>query len=840
MAGEDIEYCLERWRYGGPEETPINGAGRLLRREDPAGSQTWPDFSLDGNARCETRRFLASTTVPDWPAAEAECDVLLENTIYATAWTYDATGAVLSQRDAGGHEQRHRYAIDGALARSTLTWADGSEKVLVSDLAYDAQGRELAQTAGNGVVGRAIYDESTGWLCRRLAQRADGVVLQALEYSYDPVGNVVRVEDATASIMYWRNGRSDGVRAFRYDTLYQLIEASGRESVGAVLGPALPAYLPAGDDTTRLTAYTQRFDYDAGGNLTRVSHAGGQSYTREVRVAPGSNRGLAWAPGDPDPSFEDSFDGNGNLKVMQPGGVTLAWDGRNQLRRVTVVARTDDADDAEVYLYDGDGKRARKVGTRRAQGTTHTTEVRYLPGLELHTDMARHEELEVVVATSGWTGVRGLRWRAGQPPDLPDRQLRYTLDDHQGSAVMELDSEAALIGAEGYYPYGGTAWRSARHAIEADYRTVRYSGKERDATGMYYYGFRYYVPWIGRWLNPDPAGEVDGLNLYAMVAGNPTSYVDGDGRGLSKEAKNTAIRLTAKQILEHAPPGASERLLGIVKDLSKLSIMQSNSSTTEDDVEDVWKKALVKAGWESASSSLRTRPPQPSTSRAVRSSASKAPAQDGLTSAKCDALKALWRTRYRPLQLMAAYKETNYTLGYSTEKIVKDFNRATNNESILLSKRTEDGRAAWYEIRNYLRNERSAVHDLQQMASMRKAPPKMLYRGVRLDERVLKSIVEGGIHFTFRSKAFVAMSDNMDVAAGFIGAERSGGKPVLFQIEGQELQAAKIGGVAGEGEYLAPYGTQFQVTEVVPGGDKFRITLRVSSFSAARSPSLRI
>ncbi|WP_322619593.1 RHS repeat-associated core domain-containing protein, partial [Shewanella sp. YLB-07] len=83
-----------------------------------------------------------------------------------------------------------------------------------------------------------------------------------------------------------------------------------------------------------------------------------------------------------------------------------------------------------------------------------------------------------------------------------------------------------------YYPFGGTAVWSAKHTSEAKYKYVRYSGKERDATGLYYYGYRYYMPWMGRWLNPDPAWTVDGLNLYQMVRNNPLIYKDSDGRAL--------------------------------------------------------------------------------------------------------------------------------------------------------------------------------------------------------------------------------------------------------------------------------------------------------------------
>ncbi|WP_198362028.1 RHS repeat-associated core domain-containing protein, partial [Burkholderia ubonensis] len=36
-------------------------------------------------------------------------------------------------------------------------------------------------------------------------------------------------------------------------------------------------------------------------------------------------------------------------------------------------------------------------------------------------------------------------------------------------------------------------------------------------------------PWLGRWLNPDPAGTVDGLNLFRMVRNNPVTLIDDIG-----------------------------------------------------------------------------------------------------------------------------------------------------------------------------------------------------------------------------------------------------------------------------------------------------------------------
>ncbi|AZP69518.1 hypothetical protein EJJ20_01585 [Pseudomonas poae] len=44
--------------------------------------------------------------------------------------------------------------------------------------------------------------------------------------------------------------------------------------------------------------------------------------------------------------------------------------------------------------------------------------------------------------------------------------------------------------------------------------------------GGYYYGLRYYLPWLHRWANPDPLGDADGLNFYASVRNNPVTFFD--------------------------------------------------------------------------------------------------------------------------------------------------------------------------------------------------------------------------------------------------------------------------------------------------------------------------
>lgn len=119
--------------------------------------------------------------------------------------------------------------------------------------------------------------------------------------------------------------------------------------------------------------------------------------------------------------------------------------------------------------------------------------------------------------------------------------IRYSYTDLIGSVGLELDTNAEIISQEEYYPYGETSVWLPHRKVEADYKTVRYSGKERDATGLYYYGYRYYQPWLGRWLSADPAGTVDGLNLYRMVRNNPATLNDTDGLSpTSKDEKGSA------------------------------------------------------------------------------------------------------------------------------------------------------------------------------------------------------------------------------------------------------------------------------------------------------------
>ena len=54
-----------------------------------------------------------------------------------------------------------------------------------------------------------------------------------------------------------------------------------------------------------------------------------------------------------------------------------------------------------------------------------------------------------------------------------------------------------------------------------------YQGMTLDpVTGLYYARNRNYSPTLGRWINQDPAGYINGANTYQFVMGNPVNRVD--------------------------------------------------------------------------------------------------------------------------------------------------------------------------------------------------------------------------------------------------------------------------------------------------------------------------
>lgn len=542
---DEAERCAERISWGrvSSDDARHNRCGQPVRHDDPAGCRLLPEYGLTGAVLTEVRHFLAHLDSPDWPVAEAERNRLLEpGDGLQSAWRFAATSEALSQTDAKGHVRHFAHDRAGQPREVSLQQAGHSAaEPLVHALEYNAFGQVQHELAGNGMRTVSTYDPADGRLLSLANQDPHGVFLQHLSYRYDPVGNITEITDAALPIQYFANQRIEPVRRFTYDTQYQLIKATGWETAKPSFGPALPEWQAFGPpDASRWRNYSETYHYDAAGNPLERLHLGAENDTLTMQVAVHSNRSIKERPGA---DLEALFDARGNLLELQPGQA-LQWNGRNELAQVTQVARLATADDRERYVYDAEGTRLRKWRSAAAKSVTHASEVRYLPGLELHNHTASGEQLQVISVQAGRCSVRLLHWDSPPPGGVANDQLRYCFDDHLGSSAIEVDAQAKPISQEVYYPCGGTARLAGRHEVETSYKTIRYSGKERDATGFYYYGARYYAPWMLHWLNPDPAGAVDGLNFYRFVRNSPINYVD--KRGLLPFP-----RVTNDLILEH-------------------------------------------------------------------------------------------------------------------------------------------------------------------------------------------------------------------------------------------------------------------------------------------------
>jgi RHS repeat-associated protein len=132
------------------------------------------------------------------------------------------------------------------------------------------------------------------------------------------------------------------------------------------------------------------------------------------------------------------------------------------------------------------------------------------------------------------------------------RHVFLNVGDHLGSTSIVIDrATGELVERRTYQPYGAT---------ESDYRPerwkgfredYRFTGKEDDVeVGLTYFGKRYLVPALSRWLTPDPLavhtpGAAD-LNLYGYIGGAAFKAVDRHGLDADVIIKGTEITVRAR------------------------------------------------------------------------------------------------------------------------------------------------------------------------------------------------------------------------------------------------------------------------------------------------------
>ena len=96
--------------------------------------------------------------------------------------------------------------------------------------------------------------------------------------------------------------------------------------------------------------------------------------------------------------------------------------------------------------------------------------------------------------------------------------------DANGNVTGYVATNGASVARREYDPFGRTTVAAGTMADDFNFW---FSTKHLDhETGMSYYGFRFYSPELGRWLNRDPIEERGGVNLYRFVGNAPVNRRD--------------------------------------------------------------------------------------------------------------------------------------------------------------------------------------------------------------------------------------------------------------------------------------------------------------------------
>ncbi|MER8595738.1 hypothetical protein NKH33_30035 [Mesorhizobium sp. M1182] len=496
---EDIR---ESYAYG---ESVEDGAarylrGRLYEQEDGAGIMTVGSYDWHGQpARTERAMRIGSST------ARSET---YEN-------SFD-TQSRLVRSSCGPSTVSRKYSTSGQLVEV----ASSPGGTVVTGIEYRPGGqRILLRHGGKGPGIRYVFDTLTGRLHFQQARE-----FQDLHHVFDPVGNITHIADDSLDTVFYAGQRVEPLQQFTYDSLYRLATAGGREHCSRTsatwneqFASGSPFDLGAHpNDLQAFRNYSEIYEYDSVGNLIRQRHvAGAGSWTRAFEVETANNRLRAVTVGRL--AVESlSHDDHGNI-VRMAHLSSLGWDYRDRL--VSTVR----GGERSQFAYDAAGQRMAKLEPR---GTRY-----YFGDFEFFsTGSATHSSI-----IRDGAGILAIVDHAGGE----NAQLRLQVPNHLGSCGVEIDGTSGdLLAREEFFPYGGSSYQAPTSGGPA--RRYRYTAKERDeTTGLNYHGARYYAPWLGRWISPDPAGITDGPNRFQYVHCNPVRLIDVEGKS-SAEALSGA------------------------------------------------------------------------------------------------------------------------------------------------------------------------------------------------------------------------------------------------------------------------------------------------------------
>lgn len=429
----------------------------------------------------------------------------------AQTYTYNSTGQVESITDRKGQVTLFTYDDSNRVTR--IQYPDGERR-----LVYDAVGRvsSVSETPGatvsysynsndqvvqetqeNGGL-RTVIGYEFDALGRRFRRTVDGA--DPTEYAYDRASRLTSITYRGAATTYeWdavgrltRKVLPNGiVQSIGYDDLDRTTSITYSRPDGSTVEAVSYTYDARGQRTTRTTGSAEVPEtpfvasYDEANRMTSVT------------FNPGTGSAKA---------FDLSYDDNGNLASRVEVGnasnaTTYSWDSRNRLVGIQ------SPENAASFKYDALNRRVERVvngqttqyvydGPQAVVEITNGQPEPLLSGLDVDEVIARYSQ-------SGRTTY---------------------LQDALNSVIARTNDDASVEGFYSYSPYGETQVLGPDGG-----NSIRYTGREHDDTGLYYYRARYFDPVLKRFLSEDPIGVAGGLNLYGYVGGDPVNLIDPTG-----------------------------------------------------------------------------------------------------------------------------------------------------------------------------------------------------------------------------------------------------------------------------------------------------------------------
>ncbi|BEV12127.1 RHS repeat-associated core domain-containing protein [Asticcacaulis sp. DW145] len=517
--------------------------GKVTDSIDANGNRT--KLTYDGFDRLSALNYPSTTRPSGWnPSTQA--NALATAGVASTAdyetYQYDANGNRTYWRRRDGNVVRNTY---DNLNRSITEWHDGGTLIRPIYTTYDLTGK-VTKKRFDGFDGLGVTYAYDG--LGRLQWSAD-MNGRTLSYGYNQASarngmvfpdnkNQYYAYDALNRLTYTDISGSGVATNWAYNNR-GLLEGRGRwnntssafyyDGIGRLTGMhhAFPdstrnvqwgfTYNPASQITNLTAGNTAQYDYRE--TQTATDNRTYDGLNRDTGIAALTNGYDARGNMTNDGSRQMTYDLYNRMLTLTGNGQNLqmTYDPEGRLASYTVNGAT------TTFLYDGVKLIAEYNGAGQMQK-------RYLHGIG--TD-------------DPWAEVNGA--------DVTSSNTSYLYANYQGSIFALANGSGAVTDVYKYGPYGEP--KNALNQTSFAGSRFRYTGQTvLPEAQLYYYKARVYDPIQGRFLQTDPIGSKDDLNLYAYVGGDPINGTDPTGLGVLKPFKEIAERIalrTARQELEN-------------------------------------------------------------------------------------------------------------------------------------------------------------------------------------------------------------------------------------------------------------------------------------------------